>query len=219
MARMPKPFTVRKRNDSRTFQVTLNPSCGLPARMCREWTRRSFQELLDELACHRNPRTKTAAEAAALALIKYLGKRQEEGSARRVTVQDITIGGWIEKFTQMESSPRTGVNASRNRPYSPGTVDTYRSYFVTHIEGDVFCSLKMAEVEEEDALEFVTRLSVKKLADGRPMSGRHRDALPEDEMLRLFVRFTYIISILSLKPLLFRMVVFPRLIPKAVLPG
>ena len=225
MARMSKPFKVRRRNDSRTFQVTLNPSCGLSAKVCLEWTRRSFQELPGELARHGNPKNKAAAEAAALALIKYLESKREEGSARRVTVQDITVGDWIEKFTQLESSPRAGFNASKNRPYSSDTVDTYRSYFVTHIEGDAFCSLKMAEVEEEDALEFVTRLSVRKLTDGRPMSGsrtfagvvifvrmafkaynrknqrwfnpfqyidppmvnsRRRDALPEDEMVRLF---------------------------------
>jgi len=225
MARMPKPFTVRRRNDSKTYQITLNLPCGLPHRVCHEWERRSFQDLPDELACHRNPKTKTAAEAAALALIKYLGNKREEGAARRVTVVDIIVGDWIEKFTRMESSPRTGVNASRNRPYSPNTVDNYRRCFVTHVSGDVFCSLKMAEVEEDDALEFMARLSVKRLANGNPMSGsrtfaivvifvrmafkayhrknrtwlnpfqyidppivdsRRRDALPEDEMLKMF---------------------------------
>ena len=51
-------------------------------------------------------------------------------------------------------------------------MDTYRSYFITHIvKEDTFCSLKMAEVEEEDALEFMTRLSLKKLDGGQPMSG------------------------------------------------
>ena len=71
MARTPKPFTVRKRNDSRTFQITLNPSCCLPVRVCQEWMRRSFQDFPDELVQYRNPKSKTAAEAAALALIKY----------------------------------------------------------------------------------------------------------------------------------------------------
>jgi len=186
MARMPKPFTVRRRNDSKTYQITLNLPCGLPHRVCHEWERRSFQDFPDELACHRNPKTKTAAEAAAIALIKYLGKKQEEGSARRVTVEDITVGDWIEKFTRMESSPRTGVNASKNRPYSPNTVDNYRSHFVTHISGDVFCSLKMAEVEEEDALGFITRLSLKKRADGRSMSGSRTFA-----GVIIFIRMTF----------------------------
>jgi integrase len=140
------------------------------------------------------------------------------------------VGAWIEKFTVMENSPRTGVNASRNRPYSPDTVETYRGYYNTHIKGDPFTLLKMAEVEEEDAMEYITRLSIKRLAakkgkPGRPMGGtrtfagvlgfirmtfreyqkknhkwfnpfqyidppsinsKTRDALPEDEMLRLF---------------------------------
>jgi len=93
MARPPKPFAVRKRNDSRTFQITLNSSCGLPARVCQEWIRRSFQDFPDELVQYRSPKNKTAAEAAALALIKYLGIKQEEGSARRVVAEDITVTG------------------------------------------------------------------------------------------------------------------------------
>jgi len=171
MARLPKPFTVRKRNDSKTFQITLNVPCGLPYRVCLEWSRRSFQDFPDDLAKYRNPKTKTAAEAAALELIKHLVEKQKEGSARRITVEDITVGDWIEKFTRIETSPRAGINASKNRPYSPDTVGNYRSYFVTHISGDEFCSLKMTEVEEEDALEFMARLSQKNRANGRIMSG------------------------------------------------
>ncbi|MDR2432956.1 MAG: site-specific integrase [Treponema sp.] len=176
------------------------------------------------------PRTKSAAEAGAVVLIAYLKKKQDEGGARHVRAEDITVGAWIEKFTAIETSPRTGFNASRNRPYSPDTVETYRGYYNTHIKGDPFTLLKMAEVEEEDAAEYITRLSVKKLTAqkdnvGRPMGGtrtfagvigfirmtfheyqkknrrwfdpfqytdpplidsKDRDALPEDEMLKLF---------------------------------
>jgi ribonucleotide reductase alpha subunit len=46
-----------------------------------------------------------------------LKKKHEEGAARRVRNEDITVGAWIEKFTVIETSPRTGINASRNRPY------------------------------------------------------------------------------------------------------
>jgi integrase len=164
-------------------------------------------------------------------LIAFLSKRLEAGlSAKRLIAEDITVGDWLRKFTRIETSPRTGVNASRNRPYSPDTVETYRGYYNTHIKGDPFAMLKMAEVEEEDATEYITRLSVKKLAAqkdkvGRPIGGtrtfagvvifirmtfreyqkknhqwsnpfqyinpplinrKTRDALPEDEMLKLF---------------------------------
>jgi integrase len=198
--------------------------------VCAEWQRRSFLDLPEELSQYRSPKTKSAAEAGAVALIAYLNKKQDEGTARRVRVEDITVGAWIEKFTAVETSPRTGVNASRNRPYSPDTVETYRGYYHTHIKGDPFTLLKMSEVEEEDATEYITRLSVKKLTakkdkSGRPMGGtrtfagvvifirmafreyqkknrkwfnlfqdispplvnsKTRDALPEDEMLKLF---------------------------------
>ena len=171
MPRPPKPFATPKRADSKTFQITLNPSCGLPPRVCLEWRRRSFQDFPDELARHRYPKTKAAASAGALALVELLKKRQAEGSARRVAAEDVTVGEWIERFTRIETSPRTGINASKNRPYSPDTIGNYRGYFATHVKGDEFCSLRMAEVEEEDALGFVTRLSLKELANGNPMSG------------------------------------------------
>ncbi|MDR0586029.1 MAG: tyrosine-type recombinase/integrase [Treponema sp.] len=225
MSRSQKPFTTPRRNDTKTFQITISPSSGLPWRVCLEWRRRSFRDFPDALAQYRNPRTKAAAEAGAFALVEYLKKKQEEGAGQRVRTEDVTVGTWIEKFTALETSPRTGINASRNRPYSPHTVDTYRGYYTAHIKGDPFTKLKMAEVEEEDAMEFVTRLSVKKLTGGRPMAGTRtfagiiifvrmafreyqrknrkwfnplqyidspsinrgaRDALPEDEMLRLF---------------------------------
>jgi hypothetical protein len=94
MAKSAKPFTTPRRNDSKTFQLTLNPSCGLPRRVCEEWRRRTFQELPDNLSQFRAPKTKAAAEAVALALISYLKKKREEGSARRVTTEDVTVGEW-----------------------------------------------------------------------------------------------------------------------------
>ena len=172
MSRPFTPFLTPRRLDTKTFQITLNPTCGLPSRVCQEWRRKSFQDFPDALAQYRFPKTKGAAEAGAYALIQYLKKKQEEeGTARRLKVDDITAGGWIEKFTAIETSPRTGINASRNRPYSPDTVQTYRGYWDTHIKGDPFMALKMTEIEEEDVTEYITRLSVKKLAGGQPCGG------------------------------------------------
>ena len=225
MSRTPKPFNTPQRTDSRTYQITLNPTCGLPARVCAEWHRRSFQELPNELSQYQNPKTKAAAKAAAFALITYLKKKQEEGIFRRVTTYDVTIGEWLKKFTAIETSPRTGINASKNRPYSLDTLKKYNNYYECHIKDDPLTELKMTEVEEEDILDFNTRMSVKKLEDGRPMGGtrtykgvlcfirmafrnyqrknhkwinpilyidtpkyesKTRDALPEDEMLKIF---------------------------------
>jgi hypothetical protein len=177
LMRTPRPFSTPRRNDSKTFQVTLNHTCGLPERVCAEWRRRSFLDLPDELAQYRNPKTKSAAEAGAVALVAYLKRKLEEGAAaHRVRVEDITVGAWIEKFTTIETSPRAGANAARNRPYSPDTVETYRDYYTTHIKGDPFTLLKMAEVEEEDTTEYITRLSAKRIDTrknkiGRPMGG------------------------------------------------
>ena len=163
MSRSKKPFLIPRRTDSKTYQITLNESCGLPPQVCNDWKRRSFQELPKELANHRQPKTKPAAEAAAFALIQHLkSKLEEEGSASRNPVSEITVGEWIKKFTAIETSPRTGINASRNRPYSLNTIDAYYCYYNCHIKDDPICKLKMSEVEEEDILEYVTRLSVKR---------------------------------------------------------
>ncbi|MDR3130377.1 MAG: hypothetical protein LBU18_02395, partial [Treponema sp.] len=77
MPRLQKPFTALSRRDSKTFQLTINPSCGLPDKICREWRRKSFQSLPDELSMYRYPKTKAAAESGALALIQYLKKQLE----------------------------------------------------------------------------------------------------------------------------------------------
>ena len=226
MPKLPKPFNTPRRTDSKTYQLTLNYTCGLPERVCDEWKRRSFHDLPDELAQHRSPKTKAAAEAGAFAFIAYLKGKQEEGSARRVRFEDITVGAWISKFTAIETSPQAGVVASRNGPYSVGTLRNYKDYYENHIKADqIFTKLAMAELEEDDAIGFCNRLSVKKLKDGRLMGGtrafkgvmsfvtmafnnyqrknrrwinpfsyidspnyksKTRDALPEDEVIKLF---------------------------------
>jgi len=149
--RIPEPYTITQRSDTGTYQFTLSYTCGLPERVCQDWKRRSFQNLPDELSLYRTPKSKQERNASVVALISYLKKKlDEEGSARRVSTLDITVGAWIEKFTAIENSPRTGINATKNRSYSEDTLDTYRSYWDSHIKDDPLCRLKMAELEEED---------------------------------------------------------------------
>jgi integrase/recombinase XerD len=171
MPRTPESYVIAKRNDSNTFQFTLNHAYGLNERVCAQWRRRSFQDLPDELAGFRYPKTRPQAKAGVDALIAYLRKEQEEGGTQRVTTEDITVGAWIEKFTALETSPRTGFNASKNRPYSLNTIDLYQSYYKCHIKEDPLCKLMMREIEEEDILEFVTRLSIKKNKNGDELAG------------------------------------------------
>jgi len=189
MARNKKWFTVWRRSDSKTYRFSINPTCGLSERVCAEWDRTSYQNLPAELAHLRNPKNKDAAEAAAQALIQYLKKKQEEeGNARRVSVDDITVGDWIKKFTELDTSPRTGINASKNRPFSIETLHSYKGYYNLHIKDDPICNLKMAEVEEEDILEFITRLSVSKLKDG---SGRKMGGTRKFVLVLSFVRTAF----------------------------
>jgi integrase/recombinase XerD len=170
MSRVAEEYVVIQRGKS--FQFTLNYTCGLPQRVCEEWKRKGFSSLPDELSNYRNPQTKPEAKANVRTLIAFLKNKLEDGvSARRVVVEDITVGDWLLKFTAMETSPRTGINAAENRPYSVATLKGYKKEFQCHIKDDPICKLKMTEVEEEDALEFITRMSMKKLRYGGAMGG------------------------------------------------
>ena len=170
MARIAEPFTVVKRG--KTYQFTLNKTCDLPQRVCAEWKRRTIKILPDELIAYKNPKSTPEAKASVRALIAYLKKKQEEeGSARRIKTDDISVHDWLEKFTTLETSPRTGINAAENKPYSVATIKGYKKEFERHIKDDPFCKLIMMEVEEEDATEFVTRMSMKKLKCGKKMGG------------------------------------------------
>jgi integrase/recombinase XerD len=120
---------------------------------------------------YRYPKTKAAAESGALALIQYLKKQLEDGGGPRLRADNITAGAWLLKFTAIETSPRTGRNAAKNRPYSPDTLDTYRTYFNTHIKDDPLAGIKMSDIDEDDIIVFTNRLSVKKKRDGTPLGG------------------------------------------------
>ena len=171
MGRIANPYNITER-ETGTFQFTLNPTCGLPQRVCNEWLRKGFNALPAELVNYRNPKSISSAKASVQVLIAFLKKKQEEeGSARCVQTEDITVGEWLAKFTEMETSPRTGINAAENRPYSVTTLTGYKKDFKCHIKNDPICTLKMVEVEEEDALAFITRLSIKKNSRGKVMGG------------------------------------------------
>jgi hypothetical protein len=177
MARIGEPYIVKKRGNS--FQFTLNSTCGLPERICDEWQRKGFKTLPDELSDYRSPKTKPEVKENVRMLIDFLKKKLAEGCARRVSAEDITVGDWIKKFTELETNPRTGINASKNRPFSCETLYHYSDYYRLHVEGDPIANLKMVEVEEDDILEYIARLSASKLKDksGRRMGGTRKFVL------------------------------------------
>jgi integrase len=187
MARIAEPYIIHKRGNS--FQITLNRNCGLPWRICAEWKRRSIKTFPDELFNYQNPKTKADCKTSVLALITFLRKKQEEGAAGRIVIEDVTVGDWIERFTRLETSPRTGINASKNRPYSVGTVAGYQCLFNCHIKGDSLAGLKMAEVQEEDVLDYMTRLSVKKKIVGGSRKIQTDDALGGTRTFSAVVKF------------------------------
>jgi integrase len=166
MPRSKSPYVIQKRKDWKSYLLTLNTTSGLPQRICDEWQRKSFQNFPPELAFHSFPKSMPAAKVGADALIAFLKNKIENGNIRRISAEDITVGTWIEKFTIIDKSPRTGINASKNRSYSEDTIDGYLGYYNVHIKNDPFCLLKMAETTEDDAVEFCTRMSLRKKDNG-----------------------------------------------------
>jgi hypothetical protein len=142
MSRPLKPFIVARRGDAETFQITLSSACGLPAQVCAEWYRRSLDKLPDELAHLHNPKTKDAAETAAVILIGVLKKKLAEGDAKQISADGTTVGRWAQQFISIETSPRTARNAARNRLNSTSTIDTYKSYWNARIKDDPVTKLK-----------------------------------------------------------------------------
>jgi len=101
--RQQKPFVVYKRKDWKSFILTLNPTSGLPLRVCHEWQRKSFQNFPPELINHSQPKTKAAAEAGAMALIAFL-KNAGTVVVRR---NNVSVGEWLRRFTVMAENPKT----------------------------------------------------------------------------------------------------------------
>ena len=165
MPRPQRPFIVEKRNGSKSFLLTLHPTSGLPDRICREWYRKSFQNLPVELALHYNPKTKAAAEAGAMALIAFLKNGRIVASTP--TLKDsLRVGEWLRQFTSITESPKGARLVAENRPYSAGSVDRLKTLY-NHMNGDPFLDLLMSEVESADALMFMNRMGLRKLTGGR----------------------------------------------------
>jgi len=167
MSRTARPYCVQKRKNAKTFILTINPESGVPRRICQEWQRKSFIHLPACLAPYRNPKSRTAAETAVVALIQHL-KREGDGSAPApwVSTDTMKVGQWLERFISLDDNPRSARIMGAGSQYSIETIETYRLKYERYIKGDPFCEIKMREVEQTHCLEFMGRLGLRKKNDG-----------------------------------------------------
>jgi hypothetical protein len=132
MAKTSEPYTIIRRTDSKSFRLTLNFTCGLPDTVCRKWYRRSFQHLPEELFHYRNPKDKSEAKAAAVALIVYLKKKQSEGEARCISIVDVATREFAK---DMFTDSAAHIKRWKEKGYilKPQTIDQHRRNWLFRI--------------------------------------------------------------------------------------
>jgi hypothetical protein len=161
---------VYRRRDTKRFVVSIYPASGLPVRVCEQWRRSSFSNLPPALARLRDPRTRAAAESAALVLIAFL-KKQDLPPPVPIPENDPTAGEWLVRFTSLEDNPRAARLIGEGSPYSAGTIELYRQSFERHIRGDSFCDLRMSGINQAQALSFTARIGNHDAKGGRKTAG------------------------------------------------
>jgi site-specific recombinase XerD len=171
MSKPKQPYSVQRRKDSKSFILTLNPTCGLPFEICLSWYRKSFQNLPPELANFQSPKTMSAAKTAAQALIQYLMDQLKGHSTSIATPAIIapaqvpdtspTVKEWLERFISLEDNPRSARIMGEGMPYSVNTIDLYSNKFDRYIKGDPLLTFTMDKVDRAAILSFMGRLGLK----------------------------------------------------------
>ena len=168
MPRNAERFRVKARTRAghTTWQFSLNPESGLPSETCALWQAKSISTIPAEvLGRFKTVQTRTAAERVVNAFIDYL-KEHEDATPR--ILRGTPVGAWMEKFLDLETSPRATRLVGKNRPYSPKTITNYNSIFENHIKGDPILSKTMETVTEADLLALLGRISAHRIGIGKP---------------------------------------------------
>jgi integrase len=173
MPRHQRPFIVFKRKASKYWYITINPTSGLPDKVCQQWQRKSFTNFPPELLAYSVPKSKSAAEAGVMALIAFL----KNVDGRALKKSNIRVGEWLQKFTSMTESPKAARLISKNRPYSVHSVDRLKGLYDVHMKDDPFMDILMSETESQEALSFMNRMGL------RELKGRYKSLEVKPKML------------------------------------
>ena len=133
MAKSSDPFTFFQRSDSKTYRLTLNSTCGLPAHICRQWHRKSYQHFPDELALFRAPKNDSEAKISANKLITFLTKKLEaEKTGRKLTLQIMTMEDFArDMFT--EGAAHLIRWEAKGNVLKPKTIKQHRRFLANYI--------------------------------------------------------------------------------------
>jgi len=132
MSRTPEPVLITKRNDSKTFQFSINYDYDLDESVCAQWRRKSFKDLPDELAMFRYPKTKPAAKAGVNALIAYLKKKQDAGKVHHSPLVDTSVGDFAkDMFTDGAAHIKRWIE--KGYVLKPQTIEQHRRNLLNYL--------------------------------------------------------------------------------------
>jgi hypothetical protein len=177
MPRTAGPFHAYKRRDTQKYHITLYPASGLPPEICQNWKRKAFSCFPLELAVFREPKTGSAAETGALALIEFLKNRlktpdvPQDGSHLPQKFRGPTVGSWLERLTSPDDNPHAARLIAEGLPYSSGTLAMYQDNYKRYLKDDPFMRLDMNMAKQADVLTFMARLGSRKTRDKRDLAG------------------------------------------------
>jgi integrase len=167
------------------YYITVNPTSGLPDKVCQNWQRKSFAKFPPELLAYSNPKTDSAAEAGAVALIIFLKNTDN----RAVKKCKIRVGEWLRLFTSIAESPKGARLIAKNDPYSEHSVDRLKGIYETHMKEDPFMELQISEAEESDALAFINRMGLRKLEGGPYRNKKEQPLMMGTETFSKLIKF------------------------------
>ena len=156
MSRIPSPYAIYRRSDSKTFRLTLNATSGLPAHICNEWIEKSFLCLPDELDRYRYPKNHGQAETAAQALIHYLHKEQERYELTgKYALPSITLGDYAKDMFE-KGAPHLERWESKGNILKPQTIAQHRRIIKNFLIPE-FSHLTFNQIRPADIDRFLLR--------------------------------------------------------------
>ena len=164
MPRVSTPFVIRKRKDSQKFILSLNESSELPTSIVQKWQRKSFYNFPAALMQHRFPKTLSAAQRGALALIAYLKNDIQKKTINKKSKSNVTLREFLEPYYVKETCPHIARVLGDNGRFSDAWAKSARAYFNNYIFPDPISQRLITDLIPGDFEDLKIRLQKTQLS-------------------------------------------------------